>query len=88
MKDESAYLLPAQENAAGRHAAPAPQDPPVADLPLFRPGTLVGYKGQTCTVGHVVISRCDLQVYLQELGHAVTADKLQLAPTRILLQRH
>ena len=83
MKDESAHLLPAQESAAG----PAPQEPPYANLPLFRPGTQVHYQGQRCTVSHVVISRCDLQVYLQELGTAVDADKVQLAPTRVLLQR-
>jgi len=83
VKDESAHLLPVQDPAAD----PAPQEPPYADLPLFRPGTRVHYQGQNCTVSHIVVSRCDLQVYLQELGSAVNADKVQLTPTRILLQR-
>lgn len=83
MKDESAHLLPAQDRAANA----ARQEPPYASLPLFRPGTQVHYQGQPYTVGHVIISRSDLQVYLQELGAAVDADKVQLAPTRILLQR-
>lgn len=81
MKDESAFLQPTP-------AAPTDaEEPPVAHLPLYRPGTRVVYQGQYCTVGHVVISRGDLLVHLQEPGISVTADKVQLAPTRILLQR-
>ena len=80
MKDESSYLQPGD-------AAPASDDPPVAHLPLYRPGTLVIHQGQTCTVGHVVISRGELLVNLKETGLSVPADRLQLAPTRILLHR-
>lgn len=81
MKDESAHLQPT-------HAAPAgAEEPPVAHLPLYRPGTLVVYQGQTCTIGHVVICRSELLVHLQEPGISVPAEKVQLAPTRILLQR-
>ncbi len=80
MKDESAYLQPTE-------AAPASEEPPVAHLPLYRPGTLVIHQGQTCTVGHVVVSRGELLVNIRETGHTVPAEKLQLAPTRILLQR-
>ena len=81
MKDESAFLQP-------NDAAPtASEEPPVAHLPLYRPGTRVVYQGQYCTVGHVVISRGELLVHLQEPGVSVTADKVQLSPTRILLQR-
>ena len=87
MKDESAFLAPQQVRAAGQQAAPAPKEPVIVHLPLFRRGTLVNYKNQTCTVGHVVVNRCDLQVYLQELGQAVNADKVQLEPTRLVLQR-
>ena len=80
MKDESSYLQPID-------AASAAEEPPVAHLPLYRPGTLVIHQGQTCTVGHVVISRGELLVNLRETGLSIPADKLQLAPTRILLQR-
>lgn len=81
MKDESAFLQPT--SAASTDA----EEPPVAHLPLYRPGTRVVYQGQTCTVGHVVVSRGELLVHLQETGLSVTADKVQLSPTRILLQR-
>ena len=80
MKDESSYLQPSD-------AASADEEPPVAHLPLYRPGTLVIHQGQTCTVGHVVISRGELLVNLKETGLSIPADKLQLAPTRLLLQR-
>ena len=80
MKDESSFLKP-------HGAAPTAEDPPVAHLPLYRPGTSVVYQGQYYTVGHVVISHSDLLVNLKETGATVSADKLQLAPTRILLQR-
>jgi hypothetical protein len=79
VKDESAFLQP-------NDAAPtASEEPPVAHLPLYRPGTRVVYQGQYCTVGHVMISRGELLVHLQEPG--VSAEKVQHAPTRILLQR-
>jgi hypothetical protein len=81
VKDESAFLQPTPAAPTGF------EEPPVAHLPLYRPGTRVVYQGQYCTVGHVVISRGDLLVHLQEPGVSVTADKVQLAPTRILLQR-
>ena len=87
MKDESAFLQAVQEPEAGQQPAPLPEDPPVAHLPLYRPGTPVSYQGQTCSVGHVVVSRGQLLVYLQELGISVEAEKVQLAPSRILLQR-
>jgi hypothetical protein len=81
VKDESAFLQPTPAAPTGS------EEPPVAHLPLYRPGTRVVYQGQYYTVGHVVISRGDLLVHLQEPGVSVTADKVQLAPTRILLQR-
>lgn len=87
MKDESAFLLPAQDHTAGPAAAPARQDPAIVHLPLFRRGTLVSYQDQTCTVSHVVVSRYDLQVYLREVGQPVAAEKLQLPPTRLELRR-
>lgn len=81
MKDESVHL---QSN----DAAPAGDEPPpVAHLPLYRPGTQVFYQGHHYTVGHVVISRSQLLVNLKESGHSVPAESVQLAPTRILLQR-
>lgn len=86
MKDESAYLQPVQEDAAG--AQPAAPDPTIVHLPLYRRGTLVQYQGRTCTVSHVVVNRCDLQVYLEELGLSVDASKVQLAPTRLVLKRN
>jgi hypothetical protein len=61
--------------------------PTIVHLPLFRPGTRVQYNGQSYTVGHVIVSREHLKVFLTELGHAVEADKLRLAPTRLVLQR-
>jgi hypothetical protein len=81
VKDESAFLQPSDAAPTG------PDEPPVAHLPLYRPGTRVVYQGQYCTVGHVVISRGELLVHLQEPGVSVTAEKVQLSPTRILLQR-
>lgn len=81
MKDESAFLQPESTATTGT------DEPPVAHLPLYRPGTRVVYQGQYCTVGHVVISRSELLVHLQEPGVSVPAEKVQLAPTRILLQR-
>ena len=80
MKDESSYLQPSE-------AAPASEDPPVAHLPLYRSGTLVIHQGQTCTVSHVVLSRGELLVNIKETGLSIPADKLQLTPTRLLLQR-
>ncbi len=80
MKDESSYLQPLD-------SASASVEPPVAHLPLYRPGTLVVHQGQTCSVSHVVISRGELLVNLRETGLSIPADKLQLAPTRIVLQR-
>lgn len=85
MKDETAFLQPVQDPEASHRLTP--EEPPVAHLPLYRPGTRVAYEGQYYTVSHVVIHRSDLQVYLQELGRSVDATKVQLAPTRILLQR-
>jgi hypothetical protein len=81
VKDESAFLQPSDAAPTG------PDEPPVAHLRLYRPGTRVVYQGQYCTVGHVVISRGELLVHLQEPGVSVTAEKVQLSPTRILLQR-
>lgn len=83
MNDETADL---HHTAADSGAAPA-RDPTIVHLPLFRPGTRVRYNGQSYTVSHVVVSRENLKVYLNELGHAVEADKLQLAPTRLVLKR-
>lgn len=80
MKDESSHLQPLQ-------AAPLGEEPPVVHLPLYRPGTLVVHKGQTCSVSHVVISRGELMVNLKETGMTVPAEKVQLSPSRILLQR-
>lgn len=80
MKDESSHLLPAR-------AADA-QQPPIIHLPLFRPGTRVNYKGQTCTVGHIVVSRSQLLVHLKEIDTQVDAEKIELAPTPIPLARH
>lgn len=79
MKDESAHLQPLE--------AAATDEPPVVHLPLYRPGTQVLYLGQVYTVGHVVVSRSDLMVNLRESGASVPAEKVQLAPTRLVLQR-
>ncbi len=84
MKNESAYLqatqdLPA-ETSANTHTT--------VHLPLYRAGSRVGYQGREYTVGHVVISRSQLLVYLQELGSSVDAEKLSIAPTRLELKRH
>jgi hypothetical protein len=81
VKDESAFLQPQDAAFAG------PDAPPVVHLPLYRPGTRVLHQGQPHTVSHVVISRGDLTLHLQESGLTVSADKVQLAPTRLVLQR-
>ncbi len=88
MKNESDYLHATQDQPAGHPVAPATADPVVVNLPLYRAGSRVGYQGRDYTVGHVVISRSVLQVYLQELGNSVDAEKLQAPPTRLVLQRH
>lgn len=87
MKNESTYLQAAQDLPAGKSETPAAAEPTVVHLPLYRAGTRVSYQGRDYTVGHVVINRSELQVYLQELGSSVPAEKLQLAPTRLVLQR-
>jgi len=87
VKNESAYLQAAQDLPDGEAETPAAAEPTVVHLPLYRPGTRVSHQGRDYTVGHVVISRSELQVYLQELGSSVPAEKLQLAPTRVVLQR-
>ena len=87
MKNESAYLQATQDLPAGEAETPPPADPTIVHMPLYRPGTRVGYQDRDYTVGHVVINRSQLQVYLQELGSAVPAEKLQVAPTRLVLQR-
>ncbi len=83
MKNESAHLQATQDAPAG-----LPVVPTVVHLPLCRPGSRVGYQGRDYTVGHVVISRSQLLVYLQELGSSVDAEKLQISPTRVELKRH
>lgn len=88
MKNESAYLQATQDPQAGRAPEPATAEPTIVHLPLYRPGTRVSYQGQYCTVSHIVISRGDLLVHLQEVNASVPAEKLQLAPTRMVLQRH
>lgn len=87
MKNESAYLQATQDLPAGEAETPAATEPSVVHMPLYRPGTRVGYQGREYTVGHIVVNRSLLQVYLQELGSSVPAEKLQLAPTRLVLQR-
>lgn len=87
MKNESDYLHATQGMPAGEAGTPAPAEPTVVHLSLYRPGTHVSYQGRDYTVGHVVISRSVLQVYLQELGSSVPAEKVQVAPTRLVLQR-
>jgi hypothetical protein len=88
VKNESAFLRPDQEtNASHSPLAATPENPPSVRLRLFKPGMHVTYQGQACTVSHVVISRGQLLVNLQETGNAVDADKLQVEVTRILLQR-
>ena len=56
-------------------------------MPLFRPGTRVGYQGNLCTVSHVLISRGELLVYLHETKSTVNADKLFLEPSRLATRR-
>jgi len=85
VKDDTVH--PDSEAGASAPAASAPRDPTIVHLPLFRPGTRVQYNGQSYTVGHVVVSREHLKVFLSELGHAVEAEKLRLAPTRLVLKR-
>ena len=87
MKNESAYLHATQDLPSGHPAQPAATEPVIVHLPLYRPGSRVGYQGRDYTVGHVVINRSLLQVYLQELGSSVDAEKLQVSPTRLVLQR-
>lgn len=78
MKNESEFLQAAQDLRP---------DPTIVHLPLYRAGTRVSYQDREYTVGHVVVVRSQLMVYLQELGNTVNADKLQIAPTRLVLQR-
>ena len=80
MKNESDYLHATQDQPTA--------EPVVVHMPLYRAGSRVSYQGRDYTVGHVVSSRSVLQVYLQELGSSVDAEKLQIAPTRLVLQRH
>ncbi|MDP3702066.1 MAG: hypothetical protein Q8R72_14305 [Hylemonella sp.] len=87
MKNESAHLQATQDLHAGADETPALAEPTIVSLPLYRAGTRVSYQDRDYTVGHVVISRGDLQVYLQELGSSVSSEKLHLAPTRLVLQR-
>ncbi len=93
MKDETAFLQPAQDiEAADLPPAPAASKPPYIPpthvrLPLFRPGTRVSYQGQICTVGHIILRRSELLVHLQETGNQVPAERLQLEPTVIPLRR-
>lgn len=74
------------ELAPGETSA-APHDPTIVHLPLYRRGTHVQYQGQTYTVDHVIVSRDGLQVHLQELGSNIAAEKIQLAPSRLVLRR-
>jgi len=56
-------------------------------MPLFRPGTRVNYKGNLCTVSHVVLSRGELLVYLHETKGTVHSDKLLLEPSLLTTRR-
>jgi len=87
VKNESAYLQATQDLPAGEAETPLAAEPTVVHLPLYRAGTRVSYQGRDYTVGHVVINRSELLVYLQELGSSVPAGKLHVAPTRLVLQR-
>lgn len=78
MKNEADFLHAPQD---------LPAEPAVVHLPLYRAGSLVGYQGREYTVDHVVITRSQLLVHLQELDSSVDAEKLQVAPTRLVLQR-
>lgn len=78
VKNESDFLHATQD---------LPTGPAIVHLPLYRAGSRVGYQGREYTVGHVVVTRSQLLVYLQELGSSVDADRLQVAPTRMVLQR-
>jgi hypothetical protein len=69
-----------------RRAAPVPASD-CFHMPLFRPGTRVGYKGSLCTVSHVVLSHGELLVYLHETKGTVHADKLLLEPSRLSTRR-
>lgn len=88
MKNDSAHLQPLHVSPNGQAVAPAAAEPTIVHLPLYRPGSRAGYEGRNYTVGHVVISRSQLLVYLEELGTAVNAEKLQISPTRVELKRH
>ena len=87
---EDLYRVPVRSTASrdrrSRSAAPSP-DNSCFRMPLFRPGTRVGYKGNLCTVSHVLISRGELLVYLQETKDTVNADKLSLEPSRLATHR-
>jgi len=87
VKNESDYLHATQDEPASHPAGSAHAEPVVVHLPLYRAGSHVSYQGRDYTVGHVVISRSVLQVYLQELGSSVDAEKVQVSPTRLVLQR-
>ena len=86
MNDES-ETSPNEPSAELPHSAPALPEPTIVNMPLYRPGSRVSYRGQEYTVGHIIISRSILKVYLQELGDSVDSEKLQLPPTRLVLQR-
>jgi len=87
---EDLYRLPVRSIDSGdrrsHSVAPSP-DHSCFRMPLFRPGTRVGYKGSLCTVSHVLISRGELLVYLQETKDTVNADTLILEPSRLATHR-
>ena len=87
---EDIYRVPVRtagsRDRRSRSAAPPP-DNSCLRMPLFRPGTRVGYKGNLCTVSHVLVSRGELLVYLQETKSTVKAGKLSLEPSRLAARR-
>lgn len=87
MPDE-VYRIPVRSaRSKDRRSRTAAPDRDCFHLPLFRQGTRVGYKGNLCTVSHVIVSQGELLVYLDEIKSAVHSDKLLLEPSRLTARR-
>lgn len=60
---------------------------PIVHMKLFKPGTVVSYKGWDYTVAHVMITSRRLMVSLVGLDDMVDSEQLSVQPTQLDFNR-
>lgn len=88
MSDDFDYLFetPATAPTPPEDPGPAPKIPAMR-MAVFHAGARVTYRGEVCTVNHVLLSKGRLYVSLDEVIGAVPAEKLRAELTHFTLER-